>query len=106
MATFAKLKDGSWGVRSEVELTSGSSVTVKKRDGSRSTATVGRLVWAGDGAWLYALSGRAGHSGARQQCAECGRHSASGRDAPDASGCVAWVCSRCASLSRFERSYQ
>ena len=54
--SWSKLKDGSWGVRSSTALTEGGAVTVCRKDGSRSTATVGRKVWSGNGVWLYATA--------------------------------------------------
>ena len=44
-ATWSKLKDGSWGVRGEA-LLPGSSVTVTRKDGSKSVVVVGSIVWA------------------------------------------------------------
>lgn len=46
--TWTKLKDGSWGLRAAGgELTPGADVTVKKKDGSTTTATVGAQIWKG-----------------------------------------------------------
>lgn len=53
--TWNKLRDGSWGLRSEAALTEGESVLVSRKDGSRSKATVGRRVWSGNGVWLYGV---------------------------------------------------
>lgn len=41
MITYAKLQDGSWGIRSKTQLTPGMSVVVTKRDGSTKNETVG-----------------------------------------------------------------
>ena len=54
MVSFSRLRDGSWGLCSDAPLSEGDAVTVKKRDGSTSTAQVGRLVWQGHGAHIYA----------------------------------------------------
>jgi len=59
MATWTKLRDGSWGLRSTVKLAPGNNVTVLKRDGSPSTLTVGRSVWEGEGVFLYATGATA-----------------------------------------------
>jgi hypothetical protein len=52
--TFTRLNNGHWGLRSDAPLSEGSTVAVTKRDGSMSDATVGRLLWQGDGVHLYA----------------------------------------------------
>lgn len=57
--TWTKLNDGSWGLRSTVALSEGEVVTVCRKDGSRSKATVGRRVWTGNGVWLYATAPKA-----------------------------------------------
>lgn len=51
--TFAKLKDGKWGVRCVAEdpfeelPTPGADVTVTKRDGSEQSRKLGSTVWTG-----------------------------------------------------------
>lgn len=52
--SFTRLKDGSWGLRSADPLTEGATVAVTKRDGSQTNAGVGRLIWSGNGAHIYA----------------------------------------------------
>jgi len=47
MATFAKLKNGAWGVRVSGTPTVGASVTVTKKSGATSTARIGRILWTG-----------------------------------------------------------
>lgn len=44
MASWTKLKDGNWGIRSTEELVVGSHVSVKKADGSSSKVPVGAFV--------------------------------------------------------------
>ncbi len=57
MTRFAKLKDGSWGLRGK-DLKSGSEVVVTKRSGERTTATVGHVLWTGDdGTMLAKIAG-------------------------------------------------
>lgn len=46
MVTFAKLMDGTWGIRGG-GLVPGASVTVRKRSGEARRVTVGQVVWTG-----------------------------------------------------------
>jgi hypothetical protein len=51
-ASFAKLKDGSWGLRIRFPESSGapapgSTVTVVRRDGSSDPKVIGSIVWQG-----------------------------------------------------------
>ena len=55
MATFNKLRDGSWGVRSTVEVKPGDVVTVTKRDGASVPQTIKAIVWSGNGVWLCSV---------------------------------------------------
>jgi hypothetical protein len=45
MVSFTKLKSGEWGLRGE-GLVSGARVRVEKRDGSVTSAIVGRVLWS------------------------------------------------------------
>ena len=47
MASYTKLRDGSWGVRAEGEVRAGQSLTVTKRDQTTKVETVGRVLWTG-----------------------------------------------------------
>lgn len=47
-ATFAKLKDGTWGIRVAGNVEPGAKIQVTRRDGSISEAEVVRVVWSGD----------------------------------------------------------
>lgn len=59
-ATYAKLRDGSWGVRTTgCERLAGDVVTVTKRSGEAKTETLGSLVWSGDGVSLWRIAARA-----------------------------------------------
>ena len=50
MITFTRLRSGAWGLRgSAAVLVPGATVTVTKRNGEEQTATVGEVVWAGEG---------------------------------------------------------
>lgn len=91
MATFAKLKDGSWGVRVPGAAPKiGDVLTVTKRDGSTSKETVAAVLWSGpdnDGQTVSLCSikekprGRHGNGG--DTCAECGRGGALVEDLED-----------------------
>jgi len=82
MATYTKLRDGSWGIRAQEPLTAGQAVTVAKRDGTTQTETVDKIVWTGeDGTTLATIQPRrkaASASSARRShaetktCWECG----------------------------------
>jgi len=45
--TFTRLKSGEWGLRSDGPLKNGQTVTVRKKDGSIKTMTVGKVVYSG-----------------------------------------------------------
>jgi len=47
VVTFTRLKSGEWGLRSDEPLKSGQTVTVRKKDGSTKTMTIGKVVYAG-----------------------------------------------------------
>jgi hypothetical protein len=51
-ATYTKLRDGSWGIRVTGTAKAGDVVTVTKRSGETVNATVGRVVWSGNGVSL------------------------------------------------------
>ena len=76
MATYTKLKDGSWGVRVEGTAKSGQSVTVTKKSGETKSETIGRVLWSGNGISLCSVgqsSGNGSHSTHRPgRCANCG----------------------------------
>ena len=48
-ATPIKLKDGSWGARVQGTVNAGDNITVRTKAGKEWVATVGRIVWKGDG---------------------------------------------------------
>lgn len=56
MATYTKLRDGSWGVKVRGKATVGQTVTVTKRDGQKKTETITQVLWTGDGVSLCAIS--------------------------------------------------
>lgn len=77
---FARLRDGSWGVRAEgTALSPGQTVRVAKKDGTEVVARVGRLLWSKDGVTLVTVTsveeegGGSGSGSGRRVCADCGR---------------------------------
>jgi membrane protein implicated in regulation of membrane protease activity len=51
--SFSKLLDGSWGLRSDEELTPDQIVSVEKRDGSTTQARVGARIRTKGKYWYY-----------------------------------------------------
>jgi len=78
MATYTKLKNGSWGIKVQGTASAGQSVTVTKRDGSSKAELVDRVLWAGDGVAICSIAQHAHSSGSRRgysgryECDECG----------------------------------
>jgi hypothetical protein len=71
-ASFAKLKDGAWGLRvTGGTPTSGQTLRVVKRDGTTVTKRVGKVVWSSRGVTLTTIdengNGRDVYSGATSQ---------------------------------------
>ena len=49
-ASWARLRDGSWGLRIEgAGLRAGDRVRARRKDGSDSIETIDRIVWTGEG---------------------------------------------------------
>ena len=49
-ASWARLRDGSWGLRIEgAGLRAGDRVRARRKDGSDSIETIGRIAWTGEG---------------------------------------------------------
>lgn len=67
-ATFRKLADGSWGIRSEVAIASGQTVEVHTRAGAIKRETVEALHGTEEGAFLYFIR-RSDAPAARQTAA-------------------------------------
>ncbi len=81
-ATYAQLKDGSWGLRVEnaAGLAAGSKVKVEKKDGTTKTEIVGKVLWSGickfSGLRIHlcaiqSADGSSKTAGCRK-CSECG----------------------------------
>lgn len=56
-ATYTKLKDGTWGIRSTSKISDGQTVTVTKKSGESKRETVGKVIWTGNGVWLATVAG-------------------------------------------------
>ena len=56
--TFAKLRNGDWGVRVRADRAPqrGDVVTVNKADGSTKQVTIEQVVWSGEGAHLCSIA--------------------------------------------------
>lgn len=52
---YSKLKSGEWGVRLEGSAKTGDIVNVVRKDGKVKPEKLGKLVWEGGGAQLYAI---------------------------------------------------
>jgi hypothetical protein len=117
-ATPAKLRSGEWGARVHGPAKPGDEIEVRTKSGKSWTAVVDRVVWT-DGQvslcatmslarYLYGPSGRPSdgrsNSRASTMCAECGERRGV-IECQDSSGLVGLCCRRCASLSRYERSF-
>src|SRR4029077_1690533 len=69
MSTYTKLRDGSWGVRSDVRVSAGDTVTVRKKDGASKQETVRAVLWSGPDSktghtvWLCSIAQREQRSG-------------------------------------------
>ncbi len=63
MATYSKLRNGSWGVRVEGSVSPGQSVTVTTKAGKTKTETVGKVIWQGSGVSLCSIEERGSSRG-------------------------------------------
>ena len=97
--TWTKLRSGEWGIRSTVELREsvGQIVAVQKKSGGVSHVRIARLIWSGNGVWLYAIAqdGHAGRPSATSsshagevRCLRCGQWTPEGDDWCMACGCA------------------
>lgn len=87
-ATYTKLKDGSWGLRITGAVNAGATIAVQKKDGTTKKEVIAKVLWAGEGVSLCAITrgsdsqGLSIRSGAsyragvtapgRRACPECG----------------------------------
>ena len=53
--SFCKLESGLWGIRIEGTAKTGDIVNVVRKDGKVKPEKLGKLVWEGGGAQLYAI---------------------------------------------------
>lgn len=66
-ATPAKLRDGSWGARTNGTVRAGDIVQITTRAGKTWAATVTRVVWSGDGVTLCATASAPQHTTSSRQ---------------------------------------
>ena len=62
-ATYTKLRDGSWGIRSNLKLTVGQNVPVTKRNGTSKTEQVTKVLWTDGKVWLASIGQQTRTSG-------------------------------------------
>jgi hypothetical protein len=75
MATYTKLRDGSWGIRSTREVVPGMSVVVTKKGGEAKNERVARIIWTDGKVWLASIKPRAkggGNAPRREDCRKYG----------------------------------
>ena len=53
--SFCKLESGLWGIRIEGTAKTGDIINVVRKDGKVKPEKLGKLVWEGGGAQLYAI---------------------------------------------------
>ena len=96
-ATWTKLRDGSWGVICEDGLAEGKTVSVTRKDGTTSCATIQMRVWGDGQIAIYSIvpNARDGHGHEMMACVECGYSGPGVKMATDMSGIRAPVCRRC-----------
>lgn len=87
MATYTKLRDGSWGLRATQPLQTGQSITVTKKSGETKAETVGRVLWTGNGVTLATIAqGGSSRSSRSAGVRECGKRHG-GRCCPTGGNC-------------------
>lgn len=71
--TYLRLKSGQWALRG-AGLREGETVTVERRDGSRKTETVGRIIWEGSGVTVAQIEKEPRYAPGEQLrwCGRCG----------------------------------
>lgn len=75
MASYTKLRDGSWGVRVQQAAapTSGVTITVTTKAGAVKTETIGRVLWSGNGVHICTVSStRSSSRGGKWTGCSCG----------------------------------
>jgi hypothetical protein len=76
-ATYTKLKDGSWGIRYAGIPRQGSTVTVRRKDGTTKQEKIAKVLWTGkdrDGETISLCSiAREASQDEDVLCVECGR---------------------------------
>jgi hypothetical protein len=72
MATWTKLKDGTWGIRAEGKVAVGTSVEVRKKSGESETRTVARVIWTDGKISLCSVGASRSKRRGPYECPECG----------------------------------
>jgi hypothetical protein len=81
--SYAKLRSGEWGVRSDQLIREGETVTVTTKAGQAKPETIKKIVWTDGKVWLAAVEtqdtppARERENGPRE-CADCGERAAPG----------------------------
>lgn len=55
LASYTKLRDGSWGIRVQGSAKAGQVVVVRKKDNTSKDETIERVLWTGDGISLCSI---------------------------------------------------
>lgn len=110
MATWTKLKSGSWGIKGPAtEVVEGAHVQVRKQSGEIQTVTVAKVIWTGNDTAIAAIVSEkreGGKNGGATQCADCGKRLVNGgKLCRDSSGIMGECCPQCARMSPYERSF-
>lgn len=106
-ATPAKLRNGSWGARVEAAVEAGDTIQITTRSGKTWKARVMRVLWSDGKVSLCVTESAERRPAAKSQhepCAECGERAGT-VPCLDSSGIRGLCCSRCARMSRWERSF-
>jgi len=95
-ATPKKLHNGDWGALAQTATVKpGETLRITTRSGKSWTATIDRVLWAGDGKAICATNSNEGSNRPAGQCDECGRRTSYLWNATDSSGISGKVCSQC-----------
>lgn len=84
-ASYTKLKSGEWGIRVEGTVSSGDTVSVKKKDGTTKVEKVGKIIWTGNGVSLCTV-------GEKGTCTERAADAGYARGRTVRSDCCGYPC--------------
>lgn len=118
--TYTRLRSGAWGVRGPAALLTSPAagvmarVDVTRRDGTTKSEAVVEVVWTDGITTIAAIMPTPRPSSTRQSsaparrggiCDECELPRRDLTECRDSSGISGMCCPRCASMSRYERSF-